>query len=61
MQDQMFSFMDDILFRVMTEFEIDKVKWTNYLREFVRKAIQTVRPWSTKLKDSIDITKYVKI
>ena len=53
--------MDDILNRVMTEFQIDKQKWDAILKNFVRQAIQTVKPWSTKLKDSIDITKYVKI
>lgn len=53
--------MDDILNRVMTEFQIDQQKWDAILKNFVRQAIQTVKPWSTKLKDSIDITKYVKI
>ena len=53
--------MDDILNRVMTEFQIDQQKWDAILKDFVRQAIQTVKPWSTKLKDSIDITKYVKI
>jgi len=57
----MFGFMDDILNRVMTEFQIDQQKWDAILKDFVRQAIQTVKPWSTKLKDSIDITKYVKI
>ena len=31
------------------------------LSPMVRKAIHSVKPWSTKLKDSIDIAKYVKI
>jgi len=31
------------------------------LAPMVRKAIHSVKPWSTKLKDSIDIAKYVKI
>ena len=53
--------MDDILNRVMTEFQIDQQKWDAILKNFVRQAIRTVKPWSTKLKDSIDITKYVKI
>ena len=53
--------MDDILVRVMNEFKINRPKWENILRDFVRQAIQTVKPWSTQLNDSIDITKYVKI
>lgn len=61
MQTQMFAFMDDILIRVMNEFRIDRQKWESLLKGFVRQAIQTVKPWSTKLKDSIDITEYVKI
>ena len=47
MQEQMFGYMDDILIRVMNEFKIDRPKWENILKDFVRKAIQTVKPWST--------------
>lgn len=61
MQEQMLDFMQDIQNRVMNEFEISKDKWSEILSGFIKQAIQTVKPWSTRLRDSIDITKYVKI
>mmetsp|Transcript_22920 Transcript_22920/g.35273 ORF Transcript_22920/g.35273 Transcript_22920/m.35273 type:complete len:140 (+) Transcript_22920:737-1156(+) len=54
-------FLDDIRMRVMTEFNLNSDKWSGLLSDFVRRAIYTVRPWSFKCNDSIDITDYVKI
>jgi hypothetical protein len=36
MQEQMFGYMDDILIRVMNEFKIDRPKWEEILKGFVR-------------------------
>jgi chaperonin GroEL (HSP60 family) len=45
----------------MKEFEINDKKWSDLLQEFLERAIQTVKPSSFTFKDSIDITKYIKI
>lgn len=45
----------------MKEFELDEVKWSSLLSDFIDEAIHTVKPSSYAFKDSIDITKYVKI
>ena len=57
----LYEYLADIRERVMKEFDLDQKKWSDILSEFVIKAINTVRPWSFKCNDSIDITKYVKI
>lgn len=61
MHNAFYEYMADIRERVIKEFELDHAKWSDILSQFVEKAIQTVRPWSYKCSDSIDITKYVKI
>ena len=61
MEKALYEYLADIRTRVMREFDLDEVKWSDILSEFVIKAINTVRPWSFKCNDSIDITKYVKI
>jgi len=61
MQNALYEYMADIRERVIKEFELDHGKWSEILSKFVLQAIQTVRPWSYKCGDSIDITKYVKI
>jgi hypothetical protein len=61
MHTALYEYMADIRERVMKEFELDHAKWSDILSQYVEKAIQTVRPWSYKCSDSIDITKYVKI
>jgi hypothetical protein len=61
MEKALYEYLADIRNRVMREFDLDEVKWSDILSEFVIKAINTVRPWSFKCNDSIDITKYVKI
>jgi hypothetical protein len=58
--EELDDFMADILLKVMKEFNIQE-KWSNLLAEFVDRAINTVKPSSFAFKDSIDITKYVKI
>ena len=58
---QVDSILDDIMFRVLDEFSIDKDKWADKLSNFVKRAVETVRPFSYLYGDSIDITKYVKI
>lgn len=45
----------------MKEFDLDEEKWGSLLQQYLVRAIQTVKPFSFTLKDSIDITKYVKI
>ena len=45
----------------MDEFDINKEKWSDLLSKYIKEAIYTVRPFSFKYKDSIDITEYVKI
>lgn len=52
--------MADILLKVMKEFNIHE-RWSHLLAEFVERAINTVKPSSFVFRDSIDITKYVKI
>ena len=61
MQTSLFEYLKDIRERVIAEFDLDKEKWNEILSQFVLRAIQTVKPWSFKCGDSIDITKYVKI
>ena len=61
MHTSLHEYMADIRERVIKEFELDHAKWSDILSQFVLRAIQTVRPWSYKCSDSIDITKYVKI
>ena len=54
-------FLRDIREKVMQEFKLDEEKWSGLLEEFVNKAIFTVKPSSFVFRDSIDITKYIKI
>lgn len=46
---------------VMNEFKIDSIRWQKIMHEFTHKTVQTVRPNSILLRDSIDINDFVKI
>ena len=43
------------------EFKLDVPKWSDLVAEYTNRAIKTVKPSSYSFKDSIDITKYIKI
>lgn len=60
-EDHLEVFLQDILIKVLREFKIDEEKWHALLQDFVKRAIFTVKPSSFMFKDSIDITKYIKI
>jgi hypothetical protein len=53
--------LNDIRIKIMHEFQLNEGKWSGLLAEFINRAIETVKPSSFSFKDSIDITKYVKI
>ena len=46
---------------VMNEYKVDPDRWYKIMHEFTSKTIQTVRPNSIILKDSIDINDFVEI
>jgi hypothetical protein len=46
---------------VMMEYKVDPDRWFKIMHEFTYKTIQTVRPNSIILKDSIDINDFVEI
>ena len=53
--------LDKMIDDVMAELHIDSVKWRKILANCTKHAVQTIKPSSRLLNDSIDFNSFIKI
>lgn len=53
--------LDEIIDNVIQQHHIDRPRWKEILKTYVKKAVHTIKTSSKLLNDSIDFNKYIKI